>query len=71
MSNAHVGAHPFIPRFIRLFAVPILLGWIALTVAVNVVVPSLETVGQQHSVSLSPNEAPSMQAMKQIGKDFG
>jgi RND superfamily putative drug exporter len=70
MSNAHVGAHPMIPRFIRVFAVPILLGWLALTVAVNVLVPSLETVGLQHSVSLSPNEAPSMQAMKRIGKDF-
>ena len=30
MSNTHVGAHPMIPRFIRLFSVPILLGWLAL-----------------------------------------
>jgi RND superfamily putative drug exporter len=26
MSNTHVGAHPMIPRFIRLFSVPIFLG---------------------------------------------
>jgi len=25
MSNTHIGAHPMIPRFIRLFSVPILL----------------------------------------------
>jgi RND superfamily putative drug exporter len=70
MSNTHVGAHPKIPRFIRLFSVPILLGWLALTVIVNVVVPQLEKVGEAHAVSLAPNDAPSLQAMQRIGKDF-
>ncbi|MDT5185595.1 MAG: putative drug exporter of the superfamily [Mycobacterium sp.] len=70
MSNTHVGAHPMIPRFIRLFSVPILLGWLALIVIVNVVAPQLEEVGASHAVSLAPNDAPSMQAMERIGKDF-
>ena len=70
MSNTHIGAHPMIPRFIRLFSVPIFLGWIALVVIVNTVVPQLEKVGEAHSVSLAPSDAPSMQAMKRIGKDF-
>jgi RND superfamily putative drug exporter len=70
MSNTHIGAHPMIPRLIRLFSVPILLGWLALTVIVNVVVPQLEVVGQSHSVSLAPNDAPSMEATKRVGKDF-
>ena len=70
MSNTHVGAHPLIPRFIRLFSVPIFLGWIALVVIVNTAVPQLEKVGEAHSVSLAPNDAPSMQAMQRIGKDF-
>ncbi|MEY2553455.1 MAG: putative drug exporter of the superfamily, partial [Ilumatobacteraceae bacterium] len=70
MSNTHVGAHPMIPRFIRLFSVPILLGWLALTVLVNVIAPQLEKVGEAHSVSLAPNDAPSMEAMQRIGKDF-
>ena len=48
MSNTHVGAHPMIPRFIRLFSVPIFLGWIALVVILNVVVPQLEAVGDAH-----------------------
>jgi putative drug exporter of the RND superfamily len=70
MSNTHVGAHPRIPRFIRLFCVPILLGWLALTVLVNVISPQLEKVGEAHAVSLAPDDAPSMQAMKQIGSSF-
>jgi putative drug exporter of the RND superfamily len=70
MTNAHVGAHPRIPRFIRLFSVPILLGWLALTVLVNVIAPQLEKVGEAHAVSLAPIDAPSMQAMQQVGKTF-
>jgi putative drug exporter of the RND superfamily len=70
MSNTHTGAHPAIPRMIRLFSVPILLFWLALTVIVNVVVPQLETVGQSHAVSMAPKDAPSMQATKRAGHDF-
>src|SRR6201988_1209816 len=70
VSNTHVGAHPMIPRFIRLFSVPIFLGWIALVVILNVAVPQLEVVGEAHAVSFAPSDAPSMQAMKRIGKDF-
>jgi len=70
MSNTHVGAHPMIPRFIRLFCVPIFLGWIALVVIVNVVAPQLEVVGEAHAVSFSPKDAPSMQAMQRIGHNF-
>jgi RND superfamily putative drug exporter len=70
VSNTHVGAHPMIPRFIRLFSVPIFLGWIAIVVLLNVVVPQLEAVGEAHAVSFAPNDAPSLQAMQRIGKDF-
>jgi RND superfamily putative drug exporter len=70
VSNHHFGAHPIIPRFIRLFSVPILLGWLALTVIVNIAAPQLEVVGQDHSVSLAPNDAPSMKAMQRVGRDF-
>src|ERR1700742_3096651 len=70
MSNTHVGAHPMIPRFIRLFSVPIFLGWIAIVAIVNIAVPQLEVVGEAHAVSLAPNDAPSLQAMQRIGRDF-
>ena len=69
-SNRHVGAHPAIPRFIRLFSVPILIGWLALVAFLNVAIPQLEIVGQEHSVSLAPDDAPSLQAMKQVGTTF-
>jgi len=69
-ANRHVGAHPAIPRIVRLLSVPILIGWIALTVFVNTAVPQLEVVGQEHSVSMAPDEAPSLQAMKRVGQVF-
>jgi putative drug exporter of the RND superfamily len=70
MTTAPTDDRPIIPRFIRTFAVPLLLGWVALAVLLNVAMPSLEDVGQEHSVSLSPADAPSMQAMKHIGHVF-
>ncbi|WP_204804344.1 RND family transporter [Mycobacterium riyadhense] len=61
---------PLIARIIHAFAVPIILGWLAVCVAVSIFVPSLEKVGQERSVSLSPKEAPSFAAMKRIGEVF-
>ncbi len=57
-------------RFIRTFAVPIILGWVVLIAVLNIVVPQLETVGQMRAVSMSPDQAPSMVAMKRIGHVF-
>ena len=37
---------PFVARMIRTFAIPIILGWIALIAVLNVSVPQLEKVGQ-------------------------
>ncbi len=63
---------PFIPRMIRMFAVPIILGWIAVIAILNIpaVSPQLETVGQMRAVSMSPDQAPSMIAMKRVGEVF-
>jgi RND superfamily putative drug exporter len=55
---------------IRAFAVPIILGWIAVIAVVNIVVPQLEEVGQLRAVSMSPDDAPSMISMQQVGKVF-
>ncbi|MDG5483396.1 MMPL/RND family transporter [Mycolicibacterium gadium] len=63
-------ARPFIPRMIRAFAIPIILGWIAVIAVLNVVVPQLETVGQMRAISMSPDSAPSMIAMKRVGAVF-
>ena len=39
--DKHV-ARAKIPRFIRTFAVPVIIGWIALIALLNVIVPQLE-----------------------------
>ncbi|HEY2085465.1 MAG TPA: MMPL family transporter, partial [Mycobacterium sp.] len=59
-----------IPRFIRTFAVPIIIGWIALIALLNVVVPQLEVVGKMRSVSMSPEDASSVIATKRVGEVF-
>jgi putative drug exporter of the RND superfamily len=61
---------PFIARTIRRFSLFIILAWVALILIVTLAIPSLEQVGQEHSVSLSPPDAPSVQAMIRMGKDF-
>ena len=60
-----------IARWIRRLAVPILLGWLLVVVALNVLVPQLEVVASQNAVSMSPSDAPSMQAMSDMGRLFG
>ncbi|AQT79594.1 hypothetical protein B1R94_10380 [Mycolicibacterium litorale] len=70
MTNQPTGTRPTLPRFIRMFSVPILLFWFGLVVVLNVAVPQLEEVSQQHSVSLAPDDAPSLKAMKRVGADF-
>jgi RND superfamily putative drug exporter len=61
---------PLMARAIRKLSVLIILAWLALTLIVTLAVPSLERVGQEHSVQLSPKDAPSVQAMVRMGKDF-
>lgn len=61
---------PFIARTLRKFSLPIILAWLALVLILTLAIPSLERVGEEHSVSLSPSDAPSAEAMKRIGKDF-
>jgi RND superfamily putative drug exporter len=61
---------PFIARTIRRFSFFVILAWVGLALVVTLAVPSLEEVGQEHSVSLSPKDAPAVQAMVRMGKDF-
>ncbi len=52
------------------FSVPIILFWLGIAVILTLFVPSLEQVGQERSVTLSPPDAPSVVAMKRIGHTF-
>ncbi|MCW2587906.1 MAG: Transport protein [Mycobacterium sp.] len=63
-------ARPLIPRVIRTLALPIILGWILIIVVFNTVVPQLEEVGKMRSVSMAPDNAPSVIAMQRVGTTF-
>src|SRR5580692_11550378 len=60
----------FVARTVRQLSVPIILGWLAITVLVTLAVPSLEQVAREHAVSLGTRDAPSVRAMARIGKVF-
>ncbi len=59
-----------VPDLLRRYSVLIAAFWLGLAVVTNVFVPQLEKVAQQHNVSLSPQDAPSLQASKRIGQVF-
>lgn len=79
MSTEHSQRPPFVARTIRRFSLVIIVVWVALILLSNLAsvgwnwaraIPSLETVGEQHSVSLMPHDAPSVQALTHMGKVF-
>jgi putative drug exporter of the RND superfamily len=79
MSMLERARPPFIARTIRRFSPFIILAWLGLILIMTLAsvdwdwaaaVPSLEHVGQKHSVSNMPKDAPSVQAMTRMGKDF-
>src|ERR1700730_7625938 len=60
----------FVPRLIRILALPIVLFWIVVAVLVNVIAPQLEVVGELHAAPMAPEDAPSMIAIKRMGANF-
>jgi RND superfamily putative drug exporter len=60
----------FVPRLIRILALPIVLFWIVVAVLVNAIAPQLEVVGELHAAPMAPEDAPSMIAMKRMGANF-
>jgi len=61
---------PFVPRMIHRLPVLVILAWLGIVFVVTFAVPPLEVVAEQHQVSLSPKDAPSVQAMERMGKKF-
>lgn len=66
--RAHFGR---VALVMRKLSVPILIGWIALAVFLNVSTPQLEKVGEMRSVSMSPHSAPAAVATQRTGEVFG
>jgi len=69
MSAAPTGRSK-IAHAIRLLSLPIVLAWLALTVVTNAFVPTLEKVGEAHTVGLNAKDAPSFISMQRIGANF-
>ncbi len=70
-KDAAPDAHkPLVPHAMGLLAVPIILAWLVITVAVSTFVPSLAIVSERHSAPMAPMDAPSMQAMLRMGQNF-
>ncbi|WP_166433849.1 RND family transporter [Mycobacterium paragordonae] len=63
-------SRPRFMRFVRAFAIPIILVWLLLTLALNLLVPPIESVARTHAVTMSPQDAPAMIAAKRIGATF-
>ena len=71
-AHAAVDAEPSGPaRWIRRLAVPIIFFWVAMVAVAGLFIPPLEKVAAANSVPLNPSDAPSLQAMQQMGKVFG
>lgn len=64
------GRRSFLAHTIRRLSVPLVLLWLALAAITNIAVPNLEAVAEAHTVGMSSNDAPSLQAMKRMGKLF-
>lgn len=67
--HAHA-ERPLLAKVIHRLAVPIILGWLGVVVVLSLTVPPLEVIGDQHSVSLSPTDAPSIKSMRHIANVF-
>ena len=62
---------PRVARVIRALAVPIILVWLVIAYVLSAIVPPLEQVEKEHSVSFIPTDAPSFEAVRLMGDSFG
>ena len=74
MSSHHARSarteRSFAAGMVRKLSLPIILGWLAITLLVSIGVPSLEEIAKEHAVSMSTKDASSVKAMVRIGEDF-
>ncbi|WP_085243280.1 RND family transporter [Mycobacterium europaeum] len=71
MSSTHARPRrPVLARLIRVLALPIVLFWVLLAVGLGLISPSLDDVAAQHSVPMTPTDAPAFKSMMQIGRVF-
>ncbi|MEB3033820.1 MMPL/RND family transporter [[Mycobacterium] nativiensis] len=59
-----------LPDLLRRYSAAIVFFWLAVAMVTNVFVPQLEKVAEANNASLSPQDAPSLEAAKHIGEVF-
>jgi putative drug exporter of the RND superfamily len=69
MSEPRV-KRPFLPRMVRIFAVPIIAFWALLAVTTNTFMPQVEKVAEELAGPMVPHYAPSQRALLHIGEKF-
>lgn len=69
-QTKHSVKRPFIPRMVRVLAVPIVLFWAIVAVTTNTFVPHVEDVAEELAGPMIPHYAPSQRAMLHIGEKF-
>ncbi|OBA64262.1 hypothetical protein A5647_02810 [Mycobacterium sp. 1100029.7] len=61
---------PFVPRMVRIFAIPIIAFWALLAVSTNTFMPQVERVAEELAGPVVPHYAPSQRALLSIGSKF-
>jgi RND superfamily putative drug exporter len=70
IRNQKTVQRPSFARVVRKLAVPIVVFWVGIIALLSVFVPSLGTVAAQHTVPMSPQDAPSAHALRRVGEVF-
>ncbi len=66
----HRAKRPFLPRMVRVFAIPIIAFWGLLAVSTNTFMPQVERVAEELAGPVVPHYAPSQRALLAIGAKF-
>ena len=66
----HQAKRPFVPRMVRVFAIPIIAFWALLAVSTTTFMPQVEKVAEELAGPVVPHYAPSQRALLAIGAKF-
>ncbi|HYB36249.1 MAG TPA: RND family transporter [Mycobacterium sp.] len=66
----HRARRPFVPRMVRVLAIPIIAFWALLAVSTNTFMPQVEKVAEELAGPVVPHYAPSQRALLAIGAKF-
>ncbi|ORA36703.1 hypothetical protein BST20_15495 [Mycobacterium branderi] len=68
--SEHRASRPFVPRMVRVLAIPIIAFWALLAVSTNTFMPQVERVAEELAGPMVPHYAPSQRALLRIGEKF-